>query len=85
MKVGNYRYVDRDLRLGDLKGNLFTLTLRGIEEGSQLSISEAVRTLRTVVSSTTLDYRDSVATRLARMWLVLPYCEVLGKRRLTSS
>lgn len=47
MKVGNYRYVDRDLRLGDLKGNLFTLTLRGIEEGSQLSISEAVRTLRT--------------------------------------
>ena len=34
---------------GDAIGvlSLFTLTLRGIEEGSQLSISEAVRTLRT--------------------------------------
>ena len=46
MNIGNYRYVGRDLRLGDLKGNLFTLTLRGIQEGSQQSISEAVRTLR---------------------------------------
>ena len=45
IKIGDYRYVDRELGLGDLKGNLFTLTLRGIEDGSQDKVTRAVNAM----------------------------------------
>jgi tRNA pseudouridine13 synthase len=45
MKVGNFQYVDRHLGLGDLKGNLFTLTMRGIEAGSEETVARAVDAL----------------------------------------
>jgi tRNA pseudouridine13 synthase len=45
MKVGNFSYVDRSLRLGDLKGNVFTLTLRGVEGGSRETVAAAVKAL----------------------------------------
>ena len=46
MKVGNFKYVDRELGLGDLKGNLFTLTLRGIEGGTEETVTRAVNELK---------------------------------------
>lgn len=46
MKVGNFKYVDRELGLGDLKGNLFTLTLRGIEGGTEATVTRAVNELK---------------------------------------
>lgn len=46
MKLGNFRYVDRSLGLGDLKGNLFTLTLRGLERGSKETVMKAVNALK---------------------------------------
>jgi tRNA pseudouridine13 synthase len=45
MKVGDFRYVDRHLGLGDLKGNLFTLTLRGVEGGVEETVGQAVKAL----------------------------------------
>ena len=45
MKVGNFKYVDRHLGLGDLKGNVFTLTLRGIEGGTEETVGQAVKAL----------------------------------------
>ena len=45
IKIGDYRYVDRELGLGDLKGNLFTLTLRGIEDGTQDKVTRAVNAM----------------------------------------
>ncbi len=46
MKVGNFKYVDRELGLGDLKGNLFTLTLRGVEGGTEDTVTRAVNELK---------------------------------------
>ena len=46
MKVGNFKYVNRELGLGDLKGNLFTLTLRGIEGGTEETVTCAVNELK---------------------------------------
>lgn len=46
MRVGNYRYVKNGLGLGDLKGNVFTLTLRGIEEGKEQTVARAVSALQ---------------------------------------
>lgn len=47
MQVGNFRYSDRHLGLGDLKGNLFTLTMRGVEPGSKETVALAVKALTT--------------------------------------
>lgn len=47
MKVGNFRYVDRHLGLGDLRGNNFTLTLRGVEGGTEETVAKAVKALGT--------------------------------------
>lgn len=46
MKVGNFKYVHRELGLGDLRGNLFTLTLRGIEGGTEETVTRAVNELK---------------------------------------
>eukprot|EP00850_Spirogloea_muscicola_P007936 SM000041S15495 [mRNA] locus=s41:471157:478198:+ [translate_table: standard] len=45
IRVGNFKYVDEPLRLGQLAGNHFVITLRGVEADSDAVVERAAETL----------------------------------------
>lgn len=47
IRVGNFSYVDEQLRLGDLQGNKFEIVLRGLSAASAESVEEAAAALKT--------------------------------------
>eukprot|EP00850_Spirogloea_muscicola_P010324 SM000060S19656 [mRNA] locus=s60:273161:279988:- [translate_table: standard] len=46
IRVGNFKYVDEPLRLGQLAGNHFVITLRGVEADSDAVVERAAETLK---------------------------------------
>ena len=50
-KVGNYEYQPHELRLGDLIGNEFVITLRDCQFGSDTTITKATKILEAAVSN----------------------------------
>eukprot|EP00850_Spirogloea_muscicola_P001514 SM000005S17311 [mRNA] locus=s5:1339525:1350762:- [translate_table: standard] len=46
IRVGNFKYVDEPLRLGQLAGNHFVITLRGVEADSDAVVERASETLK---------------------------------------
>jgi len=45
IKIGNFSYSDKQIKLGDLKGNCFTIILRNIKDLPQESINSRLETL----------------------------------------